>query len=169
MPFLAGIKHGDFTLIRRVRTSKKAAPNLKIVWKVRCVCGKILNVPEYYMRRKQPPPKTHCGCRNKTSRTTHNEEYRIWLMMHVRCYDPKHMAFKHYGGRGISIHPSWNRNTEGLDELAAFEAFLAHVGPRPSPKHSIDRIDNDGNYEPGNVRWATSKQQRANQRPRGST
>ena len=164
-PFAIGVQHGDLMLLRRVRSSKKLSPNQRNRWKVRCLsCGTELIVPEYYMKRKHNP-KTHCGCKLKTSRTTHNEEYRIWLMMHQRCYNPSHVAYKHYGGRGISIHPDWNRQTEGLDELAAFEAFLSHIGPRPSKKHSVDRIDNDGNYEPGNVRWATDKQQRANQRP----
>jgi len=75
--------------------------------------------------------------------------------MKQRCCDPEHVAYPNYGGRGITVHVSW---------IGSFESFFEHVGPRPSPKHSIDRIDNDGNYEPGNVRWATAKQQRRNTR-----
>lgn len=68
-----------------------------------------------------------------------------------RCHNPKHPKFATYGGRGILVCERWRES---------FETFLADVGPRPSPKHSIDRHpDPNGNYEPGNVRWATQKQQ----------
>jgi hypothetical protein len=73
-------------------------------------------------------------------------EYRAWQTMRHRCTNPNSPAWDDYGGRGITICAEW------LDDPAA---FIAHVGPRPSPKHEIDRIDNDKGYEPGNVRWAT--------------
>ncbi|MET8113722.1 hypothetical protein [Streptomyces prasinus] len=73
-----------------------------------------------------------------------------------RCENPNNHAYARYGGRGISVHPEWRAN---------FGAFLRDVGRRPSPDLSLDRIDNDGNYEPGNVRWATAKQQANNRRP----
>ncbi len=82
-------------------------------------------------------------------------EYRAWYQMIYRCTNPKFPQWKDYGGRGISVCAEW-RNS--------FTAFFEHVGPRPSPQHSFDRIDNDGNYEPGNVRWATRSQQNSNQR-----
>lgn len=111
-------------------------------------------------------PKRHCGCKNKTLKTLHNDVYRIWLMMHQRCYNKDHVAYQHYGGRGIQIAPEWNRYTEGQDPDKAFEAFLKHIGPRKSKKYSVDRKNVDGNYEPGNVKWATAKEQAANKRPR---
>jgi hypothetical protein len=74
--------------------------------------------------------------------------------MHVRCHDAKNKHFRHYGGRGIRVCDRWD----------SFENFLADMGSRPSTKHSIDRIDCDGNYEPGNCRWATWSEQRLNQR-----
>lgn len=71
-----------------------------------------------------------------------------------RCRRPRNRAFKDYGGRGICVCERWK----------SFENFLADMGPRPSPKHSIDRINNDGNYEPGNCRWATAEMQGNNRR-----
>lgn len=88
-----------------------------------------------------------------------SSEYRCWVEIKRRCYDPTRPAWKYYGGRGITVCERWR---------ASFGAFLADMGPKPSPDLSIDRIDNDGNYEPGNCRWATHLQQRHNSRPRGS-
>jgi hypothetical protein len=75
--------------------------------------------------------------------------------MSQRCTNPRHKSWSYYGGRRISVCDQWRND---------YTAFLAHVGRRPSPKHSLDRIDNDGNYEPGNVRWATKKEQQRNRR-----
>lgn len=75
-------------------------------------------------------------------------EYRAWQTMRHRCTSPTSPAWSDYGGRGIRIADEW------VNDPAA---FIAHVGPRPSPKHEIDREDNDGHYEPGNVRWVTRK------------
>jgi hypothetical protein len=78
--------------------------------------------------------------------------------MRQRCGNPANKRFANYGGRGISVCERWLK----------FENFYADMGPRPSADLSIDRINNDGNYEAGNCRWATAKEQRANQRPRSS-
>ena len=78
--------------------------------------------------------------------------------MRDRCRNPNHQAFKNYGGRGIKVCERWQHD---------FAAFLADVGPRPSPNHWLDRYpNNDGHYEPGNTRWATRKESAANKRPR---
>lgn len=79
----------------------------------------------------------------------------IWRSMIQRCTDKDFKTYRHYGGRGVSICNRW---------LESFEAFMDDVGPRPSRKHSLDRIDNSGNYEPGNVRWATRTEQLRNTR-----
>lgn len=89
------------------------------------------------------------SCNGKSS-----PEYRCWASIKSRCLSPTHDVFDIYGGKGISICPEWQND---------FQAFFDYVGPRPSPLHSIDRYpDRNGNYEPGNVRWATKKEQTHN-------
>jgi hypothetical protein len=86
---------------------------------------------------------------------SHTVEYRAWQSLKQRCLNPAFVEYSNYGARGIRVCDEW---------LNAFDAFLAHVGRRPSPKHSLDRIDNEGNYEPGNVRWTTNEVQQRNKR-----
>jgi hypothetical protein len=74
---------------------------------------------------------------------------------HSRCNNKKHVAYKNYGGRGITIDPEWVKNPQLL---------IDEIGPRPCVEYTLDRIDNDGNYEKGNVRWATKRQQAQNKR-----
>lgn len=82
-------------------------------------------------------------------------ELRAWYEMKERCYRKTNKKYQAYVGRGIVVCPIWQKS---------FIAFFRHIGPRPSSKHSLDRIDVNGNYEPGNVRWATAKQQQRNRR-----
>jgi hypothetical protein len=82
-------------------------------------------------------------------------EYRTWMGMKARCGNPNDKRFADYGGRGIRVCDRW---------LESFEAFLADMGPRPSSRHTIDRIDVDGGYEPGNCRWVAAAAQARNKR-----
>jgi len=130
-------------------------------WVCACDCGKSAVVYQGNLRNGHT---RSCGCLQqdimRAMQTIHGgrqtPEYRTWRHMAQRCENPNTRGFKNYGGRGITVCVRWRRS---------FANFLADMGPRPSPFHSIDRINNDGNYTPKNCRWATKSQQRRNQRP----
>lgn len=124
--------------------------NHRVMWLCQCSCGRQIVVDGISLRAHN---RGNCGCRNHGHSRT--KLYCIWKLIVRRCCNAKSKRYKDYGGRGITICERWRKS---------FLDFLADVGPRPSPKHSIDRIDNDGNYEPRNVRWATDKIQANNSR-----
>jgi hypothetical protein len=125
----------------------------------KCACGRVRDIGASELRNGRTR-----GC-SRCRRMTHGHsadghttpEYNTWAHMVRRCSDPTSKDWRNYGGRGIKVWLVWQHS---------FAAFLGSVGPRPSASHSIDRINNDGNYEPGNVRWATRTEQNRNQRER---
>jgi hypothetical protein len=122
----------------------------------RCECGR--EVLAYAGHLKAGSRKT-CGCVRPAHRThgmARTPEYKAWDGARARCTNPKNRKYPLYGGRGITMDPAW---------LKSFAAFFAEVGLRPSPGHSLDRIDNDRGYEPGNVQWRTATEQNRNRRP----
>jgi len=129
----------------------------RTIWLCQCDCGNSCIRRANDLRTRK---NCSCGC-NKSVRHGYRRErahplYDAWHNMIQRCTNPSNPGYKRYGGRGIKVCDRWKD----------FTNFLADVGERPSPELSIDRYpDNDGNYEPGNVRWATTQQQRDNQRP----
>lgn len=169
---LLGRTFGRLTVVELGPMSKPTPKGRQLYkWVCRCSCGGTATVSADNLRSGQTQS---CGClaleaKSKVglSNATHGHsrhdgsgtpEYRAWLAMRQRCTNPKNQRWKNYGGRGIQVCDLW---------MNSFEAFLAHVGQRPSPEHSVDRYpNNDGNYEPGNVRWATAAQQAANRRSR---
>lgn len=125
----------------------------------RCECGTEKAVNASSLVRGE---STSCGCylrallsnQFRTHGSSGTKAYNAWSAMRGRCNNPNNPNFHHYGGRGIKICERWER----------FENFLADMSEPPSTKHSIDRMNNDGNYEPSNCRWATQKQQSRNKR-----
>lgn len=127
-------------------------------WRCRCGCGITKIVSGKNLRART---STQCrGCAHRKHGALNGRrcppEYTIWVSMIGRCHNPKNRAFTNYGGRGIAVCDRWRES---------FAVFMEDMGPRPSDAHEIDRFpDNDGGYEPGNCRWATSKQQNRNRR-----
>ncbi len=95
------------------------------------------------------------GLKNRQDNRTKEPEYLSWVRMQRRCYEPKYKGYKDYGGRGITVCMAWRQD---------YRAFVADMGRKPSPAHSLDRIDNNGDYEPGNCRWVTKRTQNRNRR-----
>ena len=151
---MLGKKFGKLTVVRQ-----EGVTHRNKMWYCACECGGNTTTTTTHLRSGHTKS---CGCTRGESRKRHGHAgvkghtatYTAWSAMWNRCTNANAKQWKDWGGRGIRVCDRWLK----------FENFLEDMGERPSPKHSLDRKNNDGNYEPGNCRWATKAQQSSNTR-----
>jgi hypothetical protein len=156
---ITGEKFGRLTALRRLGSKSGQSR-----WECECECGTIKSYALYQIKSGKTQS---CGCLQKeltiarstihghSKREEMTDTYNIWCGIKARCFNENEPAYKNYGARGITMCDRWNDS---------YESFLEDMGERPSKKHSIDRIDNEKGYEPGNCKWATRAEQARNNR-----
>ena len=147
---LVGHRFGRLVVTGRADNKKR-----KVAWHYACDCGRVGVAFGGDLRDGR---QQSCGCLHREIVTKHNHHksgaYKSWQAMKSRCYNQEAQGYRHYGGRGIRVCERW---------LTSFDNFLADMGDRP-PGYTLDRLNVDGHYEPGNCRWATRSQQARNRR-----
>jgi hypothetical protein len=146
---MIGQKIGMLTVVKKALTIKN-----RRMWECICKCGntKIISTSHLNGGHVQS-----CGClkKEKNHGMSYTSEHYAWTDMIMRCTNPNKNQYKDWGGRGIKVCDRW---------LESFNNFYEDMGPKPGPNYSIDRINNDGNYEPSNCKWSTKTEQNRNKR-----
>lgn len=157
---LTGQRFDRWTAVECVRESYRDRDGRKFntLWRCICDCGAVSEVPVNALRSGT---SRSCGCLKVEARTTHGmykeSLYSVWTGICARCLDTSHVHYDRYGGRGIGIEISW------ASDVRAFISYIKNtLGERPSMGHTIDRINNDKGYEPGNLKWSTWVEQANN-------
>lgn len=148
---------------RLVVVAEAGYKNNRTHWKCLCDCGQ---ETEGHTRNLRRGHKQSCGCLVSETTTALNYKhgktgtplFRVWMHMIQRCYHVTHKSYPDYGQRGITVHQDWR------DDFEAFEQYVSALPHCGEEGRSLDRINNDGNYEPGNIRWATGREQQNNRR-----
>lgn len=158
-----GQKFGRWTVVRFTDVKKIGSKGkLRALYRCRCDCGVVREVLEDSLIKGA---SVSCGCwnieRSKQANTKHGHtvggrtpEYKAWQAMFGRCYRTSNKRYKDYGGRGITVDNRWR----------SYENFFADMGPRPSPRHSLERLKNEESYGPSNCVWALPHDQMTNRR-----
>lgn len=156
---MIGKKFGKLLVLGRAKDGNRG----EVKWICACDCGEKAEIRGMHLRNGKTKS---CGCltvKKTINRMTKHgmartPEYTAWKNMKRRCYAPGSTNYKNWGGRGIAVCDSW---------LKSFDNFYKDMGDRPSPSHSLDRIDNNGDYNKSNCRWATPDEQSVNKRRQG--
>ncbi len=161
MKDLTGVQSGKLTVLAKCPT---LADNGDVQWVCKCDCGNVVNIRHRSLVRSIPVRS--CGClqreaaslvgkANATHGLSNTPTWHSWWNMCQRCNNPNNQSYSDYGGRGITVCPRWE---------SSYEHFLEHMGEKPSSEYTIERMDNDKGYYPGNCIWATRATQNANKR-----